>query len=57
MMPAIRAVAAATMAIEAPTAAPSTWVIAASVNLAAPEIRLPFLSAPVPMMSGFSAMM
>ena len=51
------AVAAATMPMEAPTAASSTMVRAASVYIGAPEMRLPSLSAAVPMMRGFNAMM
>ena len=57
MSPATRAVAAATIAMDAPTAAVSTWVMASSRNLGAPEIRLPSLSDEVPMIRGFSAMM
>ena len=55
--PATTAVAAATMPIDWLTAAESTMVCAASVNFGAPDIRLPSLSAAVPMISGFSARM
>ena len=60
MMPAMKAVAAATIPMEAPTAAASITGAAPagpSKNLGAPEIRLPLMSVVVPMMSGFSAMM
>ena len=57
MIPAMNAVPAATIPIEAPTAAASTWVMASSRNFGAPEIRLPLTSVAVPMISGFSAMM
>ena len=57
MMPAMKAVAAATIPIDAPTATLSTCVFAASRNFGAPEMRFPLTSVAVPMMSGFSAMM
>ena len=56
MMPAMKAVAAATIPIDAPTATLSTCFVAASRS-GAPEMRFPLTSAAVPMMSGFSAMM
>jgi len=49
MMPAIRAVATATMAIE--------FTTAPSAAIGWPVIRLPFLSGTVPMIRGLSTMM
>lgn len=57
MTPAISAVPAATMPMEAPTARLSTWVMAVSRNFGAPEISSPSLSVAVPMINGLSAMM
>ena len=53
--PAIKAVAAATMAIEPPTLAPMTSPAASSFGM--PLSSIPFLSAAVPMMRGLRAMM